>query len=447
MKKSYLFFLLIIFSIFPCLGCSKAKSDGIYVGYAECELIPNDASSPLYIAGYKQGVEIEGVLDYQKVKSVYINYYGNEIIMMSIDCVGLTSNYVNQIRKKINLNIDINISSTHTHAGIDTMGLWGPIAMDGKNEDFMNLLVSSSVKVAKESIKNQISGYLTYGKIMTDGILDDSRAPYIYDEYMHQLRFIPDDDSISTRMIFYGAHAEALRSENNLLSADFPAYMSNYIKEKANDNTIFFNGAIGGLIMTKVFDKADYTNNVKITGEKLAEYALSINEEKLSGGYLKQETIKFKVELDNTLFLYYKFLGILGNSVSKNIFTNKYYLKTEASVLKISNLTFILIPGEIFPELIYGGSLINPESNRQNPKSILELANEYNIDNVIVIGLCNDEIGYIVPPSDFLINEEYPYLQDRLDSYGENHYEETNSAGPNTAYSLFKALNKAFKRL
>ena len=40
----------------------------------------------------------------------------------------------------------------------------------------------------------------------------------------------------------------------------------------------------------------------------------TINEQELSGGYLKQETIKFKVELDNTLFLYYKFLGILGNS-------------------------------------------------------------------------------------------------------------------------------------
>ena len=342
MKKAYLFFLLILFSILPCLGCNKTKSDGIYVGYAECELVPN-TSSPLYIAGYKQGVEIEGVLDYQKIKSVYINYYGDEIIMMSIDCVGLTSNYVNQIRRKINLNIDINISSTHTHAGIDTMGLWGPIAIDGKNEDFMNLLVDSSVKVAKESIKNQISGYLTYGKIMTEGILEDSRAPYLYDEYMHQLRFIPDDNSISTRMIFYGAHAESLRSENNLLSADFPAYMAAYIKEKTNDNTIFFNGAIGGLIMTRVFDKTDYTNNAKITGEKLAEYALSINEQRLSGGDLKQETVKFKVELDNTLFLYYKFLGILGNSVSKNIFTNKYYLKTSKLSSKLA-VPFFIIP-------------------------------------------------------------------------------------------------------
>ena len=61
--------------------------------------------------------------------------------------------------------------------------------------------------------------------------------------------------------------------------------------------------------------------------------------------------------------------------------------------------------------------------------------------------MCNDEIGYIVPPSDFLVNEEYPYVQNRLDQYGENHYEETNSVGENAAYVIINAVEKALKRL
>ena len=52
---------------------------------------------------------------------------------------------------------------------------------------------------------------------------------------------------------------------------------------------------------------------------------------------------------------------------------------------------------------------------------------------VMIIGLANDELGYIVPPSDFLLNEEMPYLTDTNDYKHENHYEETNSVGPQTA--------------
>ena len=47
-----------------------------------------------------------------------------------------------------------------------------------------------------------------------------------------------------------------------------------------------------------------------------------------------------------------------------------------------------------------------------------------------MIGLANDEIGYIVPPSDFLVHSKMPYLEKITDDKGENHYEETNSIGP-----------------
>ena len=221
--------------------------------------------------------------------------------------------------------------------------------------------------------------------------------------------------------------------------------MAEVIKEKTTDNCIYFNGAIGGLIMTKVFDSNSLINNMRLTGEKLAEYALSIEENILEKGILKQTTIKFDVELNNTIFQYYKFLGILGNECYKNILTGKYYLKTEISILQISDITFLLIPGEIFPELVYGGSVINPESDKTNPETILEIASKNNVKNLIIIGLCNDEIGYIVPPSDFLVNNEYPYLKEYTDSLGRNHYEETNSVGPNAAYELIKAIKKAFK--
>ena len=450
MKKLTLSLLLLLAYILPCTSCSSKSNidrNNIYSGFSEYEIIPQENSGPLYLGGYSIGSEIEGVLDYQKVKAVYLNYYGEELLMLSIDCVGLSSSYVNQIRKGIGVSFNINIASTHTHAGLDTIGLWGPIANDGKNSAFMDSLVKQSIKAGKEAIEKQKQGKLTFGQVTTENVIRDSRAPYIYDENMYQLRFVPNDLSAATRMIFFSAHAEALGGSNKQLSADFPGYMSKLIKDQSNDNTIYFNGAIGGLIMTKTFDENDIVNNMKLTGEILANYALSIEEKEVEKGALKQIKIKYDIELDNTIFKYYGFLGILKTKCYKNIFTGKYYMKSETSVLQISNLTFVLIPGEIFPELVYGGSRINEESNKENPPTILELANNYGIDKLIIIGLCNDEIGYIVPPSDFLINEKYPYIQDRPDSSGENHYEETNSVGIDSSYALYKALEKAFSKI
>jgi len=58
-----------------------------------------------------------------------------------------------------------------------------------------------------------------------------------------------------------------------------------------------------------------------------------------------------------------------------------------------------------------------------------------------VIGLANDEIGYIVPPSDFVLDGELPYVQEAEG----DHYEETNSVGPNAAIDIADAFEKALK--
>lgn len=50
-----------------------------------------------------------------------------------------------------------------------------------------------------------------------------------------------------------------------------------------------------------------------------------------------------------------------------------------------------------------------------------------------VIGLCNDELGYIVAENDFILNETTPYINSVKDDMQRNHYEETNSTGPQCA--------------
>ena len=88
------------------------------------------------------------------------------------------------------------------------------------------------------------------------------------------------------------------------------------------------------------------------------------------------------------------------------------------------------MPGELFPELAYG------EGEKLGVTATLK---ELLGDDFLVFGLCDDEIGYIVPPSDFMLNEKNPYLQ-AVEGAGENRYEETNSVGPDAALRLLDAV-------
>ena len=94
-----------------------------------------------------------------------------------------------------------------------------------------------------------------------------------------------------------------------------------------------------------------------------------------------------------------------------------------------------MIPCELFPELAYGGYLSEDESAEGlspdiNPEPLIEIADD---DHLLIFGLANDELGYVLPPNDFMLNEDTPYLDKAIDRFGRRHYEETNSMGPGTA--------------
>ena len=112
-------------------------------------------------------------------------------------------------------------------------------------------------------------------------------------------------------------------------------------------------------------------------------------------------------------------------------------------MIRLVKVAIGLIPGEIFAELVYGGKYGFAASENTNPEPLAETASAYGVEHLLILGLANDELGYIVPPSDFLVHKTNPYLQKTMDMLGENHYEETNSVGPECA----KVIAEGFERL
>lgn len=463
-KRFFLLFILfsLILSITGCASSEPFRATGTHwtIGFDKRETVPSDISEKTYyMAGYSVDKPVTGVLDPQYVRAVWMddNSGRGGVALVAVDCIGLTRADVQHIRdllkdfKEASGCRGIHVFSTHTHAGIDTLGIWGPLLFSGKDEGFMNMVYDNAVEAVKGAYENRKDGVLYGGSNKVENILNDSRDPKVYNEGLFRFRFEPSDGSEGLQMIHFGAHPEALRSDNTLVSADFPCYLGKRIKEETNDEFIFFTGAIGGLINTKRLKdekgvELDVYENVKKTGEMIADAALSITNEKELIPSLNIKTKEFTTPLENPVYLVEKFLGILSTEVVKGRGPFSIVVRTEVSYAEIGGVKAIYVPGELFPEIAYGYPENFKPANEgvKNPKTMADIIGD---DNFLVFGLCNDEIGYIVPPDNFLLNEKLPYIENATDQYGRRHYEETNSLGPKTAVNLIKAFDQLFKSI
>lgn len=439
-------FVLMMVSCTPYSDLFESNGKNFCVGFGEREIaLPTDTEEPLYIAGYKNGYEIEGVLDIPKAKATWIDTGESGVLLIGVDCVAVGSGTVDDIRQALSDFcgevgcVSVNVYATHTHAGIDTLGLWGKVAIDGKNTDYMENLITAAVDAAKLAYEDRTIGELYYGSTEPKDILHDSREPIEYDPMLHQIRFKSNDASANgIRLLSYAAHAESLRGDNTLLSADFPGALADEIKRSTGDDVMYMPAAIGGLIMTKeLVEPFDAVENMRKTAELLATSVLSIKDEEKLDPSLSISSMEIDLPLDNTYFFFGKFLGILNNEISSGESETGYMLQSELGVLKLGNVALALIPGEIFPELVSGNGL-----GDEDPESLESIAKRCGIEKLLIVGLCNDEIGYIVPKSAFKLNDELPYIEPVEDGSGENHYEETNSVGIHTAEIIAEGFEK-----
>jgi hypothetical protein len=127
------------------------------------------------------------------------------------------------------------------------------------------------------------------------------------------------------------------------------------------------------------------------------------------------------------------------------------WVESEVSVLDIGPARLLGIPGEIFPELVIGGydgqfqaghPLINPDNAdppdlKSAPKGPY-LRGQIASPLKFIVGLANDELGYIIPEYDFKIQKSLSLLP-RLPGH---HYEETNSIGPSATGIIRQACER-----
>ncbi|MBQ2828346.1 MAG: hypothetical protein IJF20_03775 [Clostridia bacterium] len=426
------------------------------VGFSMKEVMPDDVTSKKYwLAGYRTGNLIKGVLDPLTVRAMWIGCGDGGIILVSADLIGLTGYEVSLVREKLadftqktNCKL-VSVSCTHTHASIDTVGYWGKLPMTGKDKAYMEKVIDSIAEVCIEAYEDRKEGKLYSGSIHVPEAISDGRMPYNkVNDKLSRLRFVPSDGSEETWFLNYSAHPNTMGGDCSQVSADYPYFLREAINKEKKTNVLFSVGAIASVNIADLDENR--RERTRKGGEILAKAALSIDND-------------VELEADMTVIHqpYYAPIanGVLSLMAIIHVCSALKYpsktsetglaLLTEMNYIQIGSKKILTIPGEAFKENIYGGYATAEESPNDvgpevNATPLCEIVGDKNME---VFGVSNDMTGYMIPLNDFVLHPTQPYLSSTRDKYDHNHYHETNGLGKDIPHVMADVLRGMMSKI
>ncbi len=434
------------------------KGDSYVCGYASRVVMPKDINAKKYwIAGHGMGHVIEKVHDNITVSAMWIGADENGgYIHIAADIIGLTNFELNLVRANLKDLIEeskcagVFISCSHTHAGFDTVGYWGQLykLQSGKDREYMDLLLKALEEVAREAYAKRREGKLYVGTVKVPEAQFCKREPNALHDVLTRIRFVPDNGSTEMWFLNYAAHPNTLGGDNRECGADYPYWLRKTIKDEKRVHVLFGVGAIGAV------DPGDFCEDkperTRIQGETLGKAALGIDNEKEMPVEISVLQHKYYSPVDN---------GLLALMASIKACSSQRYpcdkgdlglaLLTEMVYIKLGTQQILMLPGEPFPEVVYGGAApaelsATGKGTDINPTPLIDIVGD---KDLLVFCVTNDMTGYCVTPNDYVLHETQAYIEQGKDVFGRSHYHETNSLGYLTNETMAENVADIMKRV
>jgi hypothetical protein len=409
-----------------------------------------------WIAGFHNKRAANGVHDSIWARTMIIDDGTTRIAVVSLDAIGFFHDQVIDVRKKLSPDLKIDycmIASTHVHEAPDLMGIWGESDYkNGVNKEYKEFVINQTV----ESIENAVDDLelvdLNFAKDANSALplVKDTRKPIVHDPGMYIIQAKSKDGTVKGTLVSWANHPETLWSNNLLITSDFPHYFREGIEKELGGICVYLNGAIGGLITTHptlavkhpksgneireaCFEKAEAQGMILAD---IATNAIKNSEESISTGKIDLQAKTFTLPFENTLFRLAAVAGIIDRGM-----TEKWQVRTEMAAWKIGPASFLTIPGEIYPEIVNGG-IESPKGQdfQISPIEIPPLRELMTGEYKFVFGMANDELGYIIPKSEW--DNEAPWIYGNKELYGEE-----NSLGPETAPIIYEVATELLNNL
>ncbi len=387
----------------------------LLAGAATRLITPSPGERPVFLAGFQNDRRATGVDIDLFVRALALRLNEHVAILAVCDLIGLDRNDVLDVRATLDARgVDSSglvVACTHTHSGPDTLGLWGEDrTVSGVDRLYLASVKQAIVEAAIEALTFCCPVRMRCAMTRLPGYVMNFRDPGLVDDEVAAIQFVKPDGEVVATLLNLACHPEVLWSESTLLSADYAGYACRAVEERAGGVALHVSGALGGMLSP---DTDDHTPAFAgRMGRAYATAALDALEAAPAVDVVRLETrrAEFDLPLANPLLALAQQMGVLRARGPVN-----GQLSTSVTYLDLGPAQIITVPGELLPRLGFELKAALP-----GPCKIL-------------IGLADDEIGYILPDDEFITPVDYanPGRQ----------YEESMSLGPATGSLVLAAAH------
>jgi hypothetical protein len=391
----------------------------MYIGYAQTVITPS-LERPVFLAGFGQNRRAVDVHDELYARALALRDNDRTLVLCGLDLIGFFRPQVQEIVQRVQAQIpgldkpEILIASLHPHHGPDTMGLWGPDDRTrGVDPLYMADLKEKITAVILAAMQDmQPVTWMKATSVHVPGVAKNARNPEIVDDELSLLQFLNAAGKPLASLFDFPCHPEVLWEHNPHITADYPGVLRRVVEHATNAPCIFFSGALGGMLTPDVRDHS--FEEAEAMGRTLAEKGLEAlaGAERLPPPAISLQTRAIKVKLTNPLYKVAFWRKLLPD-----IRDRQGFIHSEVNLIKVGNLWFAAVPGELLPKL---GLHLKTRMLAAGAQV------------AAVIGLANDELGYMLPAEDFRFPLN-PFKPGK-------HYEETNSISKRVGPAVVEAV-------
>lgn len=424
------------------------------VGWSAVDITPRIApdAPPVWMAGYGHNRRAAGVHDPLFARVLALGAGKQRVAIVGVDLIGLMRPAILAIRRELADFDAVWIVSTHNHQGPDVIGLWGPSpAVSGVSEEYIRIIVNQIARAVRQAGSQAAACVADFGSADDASLLKDSRLPVVLDPTLRVVRFsTPDRSRTLGLLVQWNCHPESMGSANTRITADFPGATIAALAARHRAPVVYVNGAVGGLMappggrfkdpkgLPYVEGRWDWMDHYGKRVADLADRAIA-DARPISLAPIAHASIPIRLPVANPAYQLLHTMGVLKRDLFPARNGQPPGIETEVACLRLGQLHLAGIPGELYPELVHGQyqEPVDPAADLPDAPLETPVMNILPRGPRMLLGLANDEIGYIIPKRQWDAAPPYCYGRKSMQ------YGEINSVGPEAAPLLMQALKQA----
>ena len=360
----------------------RADAGVLRAGVACVDITPEE---PVYLDGYWSDRLSKRVHDPLSIKVLVLDDGRTRVALVVADLIAYFYQWVTTARALQNAVPPENviICTTHTHSCPCILGIFGPPgAVDLKYIDEVGRRMASAIEEAAGCLRPVRLGFGASQMPLEDGEIPDFARtwhnPGVVDATVLLMQVADREDGTPlANIVNFVNHPDVLGEHSTEVSADFFGYVYDNVTTTLGGETLVFQRGLGGVEpipqgVNEMKEAEPYLRKVSDVACKAifdaAQHLEWIEPDRLS---LRTTRCEFPITSGEILKMHaVGLLPVMGEGGAQ---------VNEMSLLEIGPAQFLTIPGEPHPEVVF--KLDDMMGGRYN----------------FVLGMAQDEIGYVVP--------------------------------------------------